>query len=287
VLRPRCTARDFLNRAESGWIIDFGWDTNPDDGASYELPWEYLEKHVKPKRLQNPDKQLSTYWWMHGRPRPALRRALAGCTRFIVTPETSKHRIFAWLDIVYLADHKTSAFPRDDDYFFGTLHSRIHEIWARSTGGQLREKESGFTYTPIECFEKFPFPEPTPAQREAIAVAAKELNDLRQRWLNLPEWTREEVLEFPGSINGPWARYVQDADEQGIGTARYPRLIMKDAESAQQLQKRTLTNLYNQRPTWLDLAHRKLDEAVFAAYGWDASISDEEMLFRLLTLNRQ
>jgi hypothetical protein len=52
-----------------------------------------------------------------------------------------------------------------------------------------------------------------------------------------------------------------------------------------ELKKRTLTNLYNQRPTWLDLAHKKLDAAVFAAYGWPADLSDEEILERLLALN--
>lgn len=51
------------------------------------------------------------------------------------------------------------------------------------------------------------------------------------------------------------------------------------------LRQRTLTNLYNQRPTWLDLAHRKLDEAVFAAYGWSPDITDEEILGKPLELN--
>jgi len=49
--------------------------------------------------------------------------------------------------------------------------------------------------------------------------------------------------------------------------------------------KRTLTNLYNQRPTWLDLAHKRLDEAVFAAYGWKSGLGDEEILEKLLSLN--
>jgi hypothetical protein len=42
----------------------------------------------------------------------------------------------------------------------------------------------------------------------ADAAAAKELNELRERWLNPPEWTVEKILEFPGSIAGPWARYI-------------------------------------------------------------------------------
>jgi len=287
VLRPRLTARDILQRGDVGWIIDFGCDGQPNEAASFEMPWEYLERFVKPERLKNRRKRLATHWWLHGECRPGLRRALTGRSRFIVTPEVSKHRIFVWLDDVYLADHQTRAFARDDDYFFGVLHSRTHEVWARAKGTQLREVESGFRYTPTTCFETFPFPEPTPAQEEAIAEAARELDALRQRWLNPPEWTREEVLEFPGSAGGPWARYVHDADEHGVGTVRYPRVVARDDARAAELAKRTLTNLYNQRPAWLDLAHRKLDAAVSAAYGWEVDLADEEILARLLALNLQ
>ena len=85
--------------------------------------------------------------------------------------------------------------------------------------------------------------------------------------------------------DGPWRRYVEKPDARGIGTVRYPRLIPKDAETAKQLAKRTLTNLYNERPTWLDLAHRKLGEAVFAAYGWPPDLTDDQILERLLAIN--
>lgn len=106
-------------------------------------------------------------------------------------------------------------------------------------------------------------------------------------WLNPPEWTHELNLEFPGSVKGPWSSYVSNADEQGNGTVRYPRLVPKDDEANEQLAKRTLTNLYNERPTWLDLAHRKLDEAVFAAYGWEQTLSEDEILTRILALNHE
>ena len=91
----------------------------------------------------------------------------------------------------------------------------------------------------------------------------------------------------PGSLDGPWARYVSNVDMRGVGTVRYPRLIPKDELSAKQLARRTLTNLYNDRPTWLDQAHRKLDEAVFAAYGWDYEFSDDDIIARLLALNTE
>jgi len=92
---------------------------------------------------------------------------------------------------------------------------------------------------------------------------------------------------LPGSNDGPWARLIHDSNEKGIGTVRYPRTVAKDEECAKELKKRTLTNLYNQRPTWLDNAHRSLDEAVFAAYGWSPEISDDEILAKLLELNLQ
>ena len=65
----------------------------------------------------------------------------------------------------------------------------------------------------------------------------------------------------------------------------YPRLVPRDAACTERLKKRTLTNLDNESPTWLDLAHRKLDEAVFAAYDWPSTLSDDELLTKLLELN--
>ncbi len=125
----------------------------------------------------------------------------------------------------------------------------------------------------------------TAKQRESIAAAAKSLDELRSNWLNPPEWTKIETLEFSGSADGPWARYVHDPDKRGIGTVRYPRRIPTDSGAAKLLAKRTLTNLYNAKPEWLNQAHAKLDAAVFAAYGWDTGMSDDDLLAALLKLN--
>jgi len=129
----------------------------------------------------------------------------------------------------------------------------------------------------------------TPTEhRAAIAAAAQELNELRERWLNPPEWTAEKILKFPGSITGAWSRYIDpktvDA-KTGVGTVRYPRLEPRAADCAAKLKDRTLTKLYNERPAWLDLAHKKLDAAVAAAYGWPADLTDEQILEKLLALN--
>ena len=79
-------------------------------------------------------------------------------SEFIATPRHSKHRHFIWLDAAVLANDSTIVFARDDDYYFGVLHSRIHEVWARAQGTQVREEASGARYTPTTSFETFPLP---------------------------------------------------------------------------------------------------------------------------------
>jgi hypothetical protein len=251
-----------------------------------------------------------------------MREAFSSLPRFLATCMVAKHRMFVWLDTVSLPANVVIVFRRSDDFFFGMLHSRIHEVWSLKQGTRLETRPR---YTPTTCFETFPFPfaddladlepldnveaalnaakhyshivlheEPPPAtpeeHREAIAAAAEELNELRERWLNPPEWTDEHILEFPASLDGPWARYVDiktyDA-KTGLYLARYPRLEPRDAACAAKLKKRTLTNLYNERPAWLEFAHKKLDAAVAAAYGWPADLTDEQILEKLLALNLQ
>ena len=253
--------------------------------AGYEAPFEYVSRTVKPERVGRREARISEFWWRFGRPRVELREAMRGRQAFLATPAVGKHRVFVRVPTTVLPDQQLLVFPRSDDCFLGIAQSRIHEVWSLAQGTQVRERESGFRYTPTTCFETFPLPEPTEAQASAIAEAAKELDQLRSAWLNPPEWTRDEVLEFPGTLDGPWSRYVHAPDARGIGLVRYPRLIPRDAEYAAQLAKRTLTNPYNQRPSWLHLAHRRLDSAVFAAYAWPEDLGDDELLARLLELN--
>ncbi|MBI1903657.1 MAG: class I SAM-dependent DNA methyltransferase [Planctomycetia bacterium] len=281
VLRPWANGESLTKRTAPMWIIDFV-EREMGEAAKYGSTFEYVREHVKPERDKTQRERRRRLWWIHGEVNNALRKALAPLARYAATCQTAKHRVYVWLDSVVLPAQTVIAFARDDDYFFGVLHSRPHEVWALKLGTRLETRPR---YTPTTCFETFPFAEPTDAERAAIAAAAKELDELRTNWLNPPEWTREEVLEFPGSANGPWARYVVNADKRGIGTVRYARRVPIDEDTARELAKRTLTRLYNERPTWLDLAHRRLDEAVFGAYGWDAGMGDEELLGKLLELN--
>jgi type II restriction/modification system DNA methylase subunit YeeA len=289
VITPWCNGLDVTRRAREIWIIDFGTDCEEADAAQYEAAFEYVREHVFPERQDNKREAYRLNWWLHVEARSGLRKAFADLPRFVAMPRVAKHLMFVWFAAPTLPDSQLIVFGRADDCFFGFLHSRVHAVWAGSQGTQVRERESGFRYTPTTCFETFPFPDPTAAQRDAIAAAAKELDALRTSWLNPPEWTRTEVLEFPGSAGGPWRRYVHDPNERGIGTVRYPRVVPKDANAAAQLKKRTLTEVYNKRQkgeaAWLANAHKRLDEAVFAAYGWPADLADDDLLARLLALN--
>ena len=251
VIRPWVNGQDITGRPRDMWIIDFGTNMSEADAALYELPFEYVRKHVKPEREKNNRQSYRERWWIHAEPRPAMHAARAKVEQLIATVAVAKHRLFVWLSGNVLPDHRLFVFARDDDYFFGVLHSRIHEVWSLATSSRHGDGSEGGrpTYNNTTCFETFPFPWP-PGQEpaddprvEAIAQAARELVQLRDAWLNPPG--------------------ASDAD----------------------LKKRTLTNLYNAWPTWLDNAHRKLDAAVFAAYGWPAELSDEEILARLLALN--
>lgn len=282
VLRPTKNATDVTRRDRTVWNIDFGVDTREEDASLYELPMKHVRTVVLPLRLEHRELIQRRRWWLFARTSPDMRNAVEGLARFIVSPRVSKYRLFAWVTPECICDSALVAFASDRDWFFGVLHSRLHEAWALAQGTQLEDRPR---YTPTTCFETFPFPSMDASIEAAIGAAAAELDRLRRAWLNPPEWTKEEVLEFPGSVDGPWKRFVHEPDARGIGTVLWPRIVAKDDECAKKLAKRTLTNLYNERPAWLDLAHKRLDEAVFAAYGWPPDLTDEQILERLLALN--
>ncbi len=297
VVIPWLNGKDLTSRPRNFWIIDFG-DMAERSAALYCLPYQYVEKHIKPERIRNADRQRRDHWWRLGRSGSDWKHATAGTIRTVFTPRVSKHRIFAWAVGTTLPDSAVVGFARSDELFFGVIHSRFHEVWALAQGTQLREKESGFRYTPSTCFETFPFPVgvlengPETLALAAISAAAKELNELRDNWLNPPEWTRTEVVEFPGTVGGPWNRYINpetvtDRGEFKVGTVRYPRLVPRDTECAARLKSRTLTKLYNERPAWFAACHAKLDAAVAAAFGWAPEMSDDQILERLLALNEE
>lgn len=249
VVKPWINATDITRGPRNMWIIDFGTDMPLEQAAQYEKPFEYVVKHVKLKRDKVRRKSHRERWWIFGDARPGMRKAISRLSRYIGTPMVSKHRVFVWVPVHVIPENLLVVIARDDDYFLGVLQSRPHELWARRKGTQLRDAKSGSRYTPTTTFETFPFP--WSPGREPTGDPHVEA---------IAQATRELVEKRDAWLN-------------------------PEGATEKELKKRTLTNLYNQRPTWLDMAHCRLDEAVLDAYNWSHDLSDDEILERLLALN--
>ena len=275
VLKPWVNGMDLTRRPAGKWIVDFRWSMTEANAALYEAPFAHVKEHVRPVRQRNRREAYRLNWWRHVEPRQGMWRSLDGLTRCIATARVAKHRLFVWLDARIVPDSKVIIIARDDDVTFGILHSRFHEAWSLrmcSWHGMGNDP----VYNPSTVFQTFPFPDglsPDIAAADyvgdpravAIADAASRLVELRDRWLHPPEW-------------------VEWVDEPVPG---YPmRPVAHDEAAAKELKARTLTNLYNARPQWLADAHAALDATVAAAYGWDAEVSEDDALGKLLTRNQ-
>lgn len=299
VVRPWFNGLDITRRPGDKWIIDFGVDKGLTEASLYEQPFAYVSAVVKPTRDAVRNDLERQRWWLHARPAPDLREAVEGLGEWIATPRNGRHRLFAKVSAAVVPDGQLAVIAREDDTTLGILQSRLHEVWSLRMCTWLGVGNDP-RYTPTTCFETFPFPEGLEPQQTsdrtvvvlddgasvpscvvggshaakaaAIATAAKRLMDLREEWLNPTECTER----------------VPEVVPLGMAESPYPDRILARPGYEKELASRTLTNLYNQRPPWLDAAHKALDQAVAAAYGWtdySPAMSDETILSRLLALN--
>ena len=143
VVRPVASAIDLVQRSKGKWTIDFAL-MPLDEATKYERPFEHVREVVLPARASRRD-DYRGQWWQYARPRPEMRAVLKGNSRYIATPRISKYRIFVWLKSEVLANDGTIVFAREDDYFFGILHSKLHQVWALKKGTALEDRPR---YTP-------------------------------------------------------------------------------------------------------------------------------------------
>ena len=279
VLAPLVIGKDITERYRDTWVVNFSEFRNEFEASCFEAPFEHLKDHVFKVRQRNNRASRKKYWWLFGETRPALRAKLEAVNSYICTPERSKHRFFKIYSKSIAPEHRLVVFPSECFVLFGLLSSKIHTHWALILGSTLTDRPG---YNTKACFDTFPFPEGLtpniPATNYAddpraikIAAAAERLNELRENWLNPADLVDRVPEVVPG----------------------YPdRILPKDDAAAKELKKRTLTNLYNARPAWLDHAHKALDEAVAEAYGWgddwrDGKLTEDEILARLFKLNQE
>lgn len=284
VIKPYWNGDDVTGRPRDRWVIDLPLDLSETEASRYQSIYEYLAQATYVVERGKPPVSFPAYrtstsgqnphWWEPHRPRPEMRKLIQSLHRYIVTPETSQYRLFVWLRYPVLPDKNLVVIAKDDDTTFGILHSRFHELWALRLGTSLEDRPR---YTSSTTFVTYPFPEELAPDKPAssyqhlsdaneIAQAAQNLVKLRDQWL----WPSDLVHE-------------QEEVVAGLPSM----LLPNDASAAAILRHRTLTNLYNERPTWLDNAHKELDAAVAAAYGWPADISDDDALARLLARNHK
>ena len=251
VVVPWIIARDLSDRPKGMYIVDFK-DRTETEAALFELPFEYIRHHVYPSRQENKRQRRKELWWHHGEKNVGMRKAIAGLNRYIASPRVSKHRFFVFVPVATLADSRVVVIAREDEYFLGLLESTAHKTWSLASSSR-HGVGNDITYNIESCFDTFPFPWPP---------GTEHTEEADPRVKAIADAARELVRLRDAWLNPP------DID---------PR----------DLPKRTLTNLYNQRPEWLSNAHQALDGAVFAAYGWPSNLSKEEILARLLALNHE
>jgi type II restriction/modification system DNA methylase subunit YeeA len=281
VLKRLYDIDDVLGRDSDRWVVDFGTDLTLQTAMFYEGPFGVVADRVVPFRsdpslCRSDEARLKARYWEFQRPRPELRKAIHGLSRFIATPESSEHRLFVFVSAQVLIQGSLFAIARSDELMLGILSSRIHEVWSTAQGNRLgagnqRRYNIGVT------FETFPFPfglgPEVPVdlanlnpKAGPIRAAAQELHGRREAWLNPPD-----LVEFVDEVVPAYPARQRPIDES----------------AAAALKGRNLTRLYNEMPSWLQHLHKLLDEAVADAYGFSPTQTDEQILTALLELNAQ
>ncbi|MEW6497159.1 MAG: DNA methyltransferase, partial [Cyanobacteriota bacterium] len=256
VLFSYINGRDLMQRSRHVKIIDLFGRHIEEVKQFYPKAYQWVLERVKPDRDANNNTNLRQKWWLFSRTKPQLRKALEEISRYIVTVETSKHRVFTFLDTSFLADNMLVVTALDDAYFLGVLSSRVHITWALAAGGTLEDRPR---YNKTRCFDPFPFPDPTPVQKQKIRDLGDRLDTHRKQ-----VQTQHPDVTITGMYN-----------------------LLEKLRAGEPFTDKDRD--YNNKAlvSTLKQIHDELDIAVLDAYGWPHDISDEEILERLVALNAE
>ncbi|QTA82936.1 SAM-dependent methyltransferase [Desulfonema limicola] len=177
VLKPMIDGKSLVNPGiELDWVIDFN-DMPLEQAARYDLPFEHVEKNVKPVRDTNNRKARKVYWWQFGEKRPGMRKALYGLKCYFCLPKIAKYTCFRAIDISILPCEANMVVASDDFFILGILNSRFHLNWVLAQGSTLGKTTR---YTNTTCFETFPFPDDAgETRKEKVRSIIKELEKFR------------------------------------------------------------------------------------------------------------
>ena len=257
LLRQYCNGRELLAGSLTKYVIDAFPKSEAELKRDAPAIFQWLSDTVKPHREANRDKDLREKWWLHRRHNLDLRNGQLGIERFIGTVLTSKHRWFTFLPVSVLPDQTIVAVAIEQAEKLTVLSSRHHTQWAVAAGGWLGVGNDP-RYTKSRCFDPFPFPDLTDAQRTHLRQLGEALDAHRKRQQAAhPKLTLTQMYNVLDKLRAGDVIAGKDKDiyDQGlIG-------ILKDL-------------------------HDQIDAAVADAYGWPVDLTDEEILLRLVALNK-
>jgi len=291
IVRRYMSGRDLTARNRETWAIDLDGYDQVTVRRKFPRIYQHLLQTVKPLRDQNREPYRRDNWWLFGRKNTDMRESLAGLRRYIATVQTSKHRIFSFVENDVLADQTLIAIAFEDAFYLGVLSSYIHVLWTLRSGGTLEDRPR---YNNSTCFEPFPFPLCDSALKTRIRTVAEELDAFRKaRQEEHPGLTLTQmynVLEklktmtpspsSPALGRGSTSSAAQDVDgrnRSGHDDGAKPVALTPDEE---RIKEQGLILILKE-------LHEKLDALVFEAYGWPQDLSDEDILARLVALNAE
>ncbi len=257
-IRQYRNGRDLTQTPRGVMVIDLFGLESEEVRTRYPEVYQWVYERVKPERDHNKRASYRDSWWIHGEPRRQFRPALQDLPRYIATVETAKHRFFVFLDENILPDNKLVSVALDDAHILGILSSRIHGTWALAAGSHLGVGNDP-VYVKTRCFEAFPFPEASDAQKARIRELGEALDGHRKR-----QQAEHPALTMTGMYN-----------------------VLAKLRSGEVLTKKEQAIHEQGLVSVLKELHDDLDAAVFDAYGWPSALDDEGILERLVALNAQ
>jgi hypothetical protein len=276
-LRPFLNGKDLTSSPREVWVIDFFGISQDEALRSSPALYQHLLVTVKPERDQSNRESYRKNWWILGEPQPMLRKMTAGLRRYIVSPVTAKHRFFLFLNAEVLPDQALNVFAFDEAFFLGVLSSRIHVVYALAAGGRLGVGNDP-RYNNSRCFDPFPFPLCGNAEKERIRKLAEELDAHRKCVQAQHGLTLTGLYNVLEKLR---RRRREESQTSGPENSESRDLVSCELTAKEKLiHDQGLVSVLKQ-------LHDDLDAAVFAAYGWPATLTDAEILERFVALNAE
>ncbi|MCY7354735.1 MAG: hypothetical protein LH470_06600, partial [Lysobacter sp.] len=266
VIKPHCNARDLMQGGDHCYVIDLFGLTAEQARVQHPALYQQLFDRVKPERDHNKDVQRRRDWWLFGRANTALRASWIGLPRLILTPETSKHRVFSFIDRPFCPDHKLYAICLDDARWHGVLSSEVHKRCALRAGGRLGVGNDP-TWTNTTCFATFPFPDFHAADKFGgpLSYSVEQTDGRSTEFTTVGEYPSDRIRTLAEQLDTHRKRQ-QAAHPDLTLTGMYN--VLDKLRSGEVLTAKERTLHEHGLVSVLRQLHDDLDAAVLDAYGW-------------------